>query len=370
MHQNGKNEIPVLKELFMDRHTDDSLLKMFNKVASNMISPQNNLVMYAKNGVKQYPVAKGGIRINGVKFINKTHNTPSVTDTNQDMANYSLKLVKRKKKKYQQGAKVDFNQEVGTVALPEVVVIGHKPSAFDKILGWLKNATLGAAIAENPAVATASGWSIDSKTGKVSQHPPTEAERQLGNNLFTIGEVAITAPTLVSDIGVIASAVRHPIRTTKTVGNIVKDVKWFKQHPGYNKVYHVNKKGETFSLQDARTASPSNIGIHVTPHKHISKTFNQNAPVMEAYIPRADMETIDIGANDYRLLSNDYIVDSRPFPWSYYDGSGNPQLYLNLLRKYGADPTKVGNKIYTKIEQLYLLEMKHGQICHSKQGSK
>jgi len=23
-------------------------------------------------------------------------------------------------------------------------------------------------------------------------------------------------------------------------------------------------------------------------------------------------------------------------------------LYLNLLRKYGADPTKVGNKIYTK----------------------
>ena len=40
-----------------------------------------------------------GGTINGVKFINKTHGTPSVTDTNQDMANYSLKLVKRKKKK-------------------------------------------------------------------------------------------------------------------------------------------------------------------------------------------------------------------------------------------------------------------------------
>jgi len=38
--------------------------------------------MKSKNGVKQYPVAKGGIRINGVKFINKIHNTPSVTDTN------------------------------------------------------------------------------------------------------------------------------------------------------------------------------------------------------------------------------------------------------------------------------------------------
>lgn len=83
----------------MDRYTDDSLLKMFNEVANNMISPQNNSVMYAKNGVKQYPIAKGGIRINGVKFTNKTHNIPSVTDTNQDMANYSLKLLKRKKKK-------------------------------------------------------------------------------------------------------------------------------------------------------------------------------------------------------------------------------------------------------------------------------
>lgn len=41
-----------------------------------------------------------GGTINGVEFINKTHNTPSVTDTNQDMANYSLKLVKKKKKKY------------------------------------------------------------------------------------------------------------------------------------------------------------------------------------------------------------------------------------------------------------------------------
>lgn len=40
-----------------------------------------------------------GGTINGVKFINKTHGTPSVTDTNQDMANYSLKLLKRKKKK-------------------------------------------------------------------------------------------------------------------------------------------------------------------------------------------------------------------------------------------------------------------------------
>lgn len=147
-------------------------------------------------------LAKKGMKINGVQFTNKTHNTPSITDTNQDMANYSLKLVKKKKKKYQQGAKVDLG-EVRTVTLPEVVVTGHKPSAFDKILGWLKNATLGAAIVENPAVATASGWSIDSKTGKVSQHSPTQAERQLGDNLAVISTFSPTNPgTAIIDAGV------------------------------------------------------------------------------------------------------------------------------------------------------------------------
>lgn len=46
--------------------------------------------------------AKKGVKLNGVKFINKTHNTPNINDTNQDMANYSLKLVKKKKIKQNQ----------------------------------------------------------------------------------------------------------------------------------------------------------------------------------------------------------------------------------------------------------------------------
>lgn len=81
-----------------------------------------------------------------------------------------------------------------TISLPEVRVYGHKPSTFDKFLSWLKNATLGAAIAENPAVATASGWHIDSETGKVSQHYPTKEERQLGNNLAVISAFSPTNP--------------------------------------------------------------------------------------------------------------------------------------------------------------------------------
>lgn len=81
---------PALKELFMDRYTDESLLKMFNEVANTIIPSKSD---------NWYQLAKKGTKINGVKFINKTHNTPSVTDTNQDMANYSLKLLRKKRKK-------------------------------------------------------------------------------------------------------------------------------------------------------------------------------------------------------------------------------------------------------------------------------
>lgn len=73
-----------------NKYTGELLLKMFNEVASTVIP--------SKNG-NWYQLAKKGTKINGVKFINKTHGTPSILDTSQDMANYSLKLLKRKKKK-------------------------------------------------------------------------------------------------------------------------------------------------------------------------------------------------------------------------------------------------------------------------------
>lgn len=46
---------------------------------------------------RKWKHAKGGVIINGVKFVNKTHNAPSVLDTNQNMAKRSLRLIKKKK---------------------------------------------------------------------------------------------------------------------------------------------------------------------------------------------------------------------------------------------------------------------------------
>ena len=243
----------------------------------------------------------------------------------------------------------DSGGEYVASTLPEVTVVNHKQTLFNNILDQLRNMTLTAAIAENPSVATASGWSTNSKTGETSQHKPIKSEKELGKNLFTLGEAMLTAPTLSTDIGVIYNAIRHPINTIKTISNVGKDIYWFLKHPGFSKVYHVNRRGKMFDLKEAKTASPSNIGIHVTSDKNIAKTFNSEAPVMEAYIPKADMETIDIGANDYRLLSNNYRFDARPEESSnFYDAPGDPQLLFKLFKKYGAEPTKVGRRIYTK----------------------
>lgn len=209
---------------------------------------------------------------------------------------------------------------------------------------WFTRNTIGAAIAENPAIMTASGWQQDKQGDYVQKR--TKGSDQLAEDLVTIGNTAITVPTLAGDIRALYNVIRHPIQSTRMAYNMGKDLLWFLKNPRATKVYHVNRQGKTFNLREAKTSSPSNIGIHVASDKSISKTFNDTAPVMEAWIPKHNAEIIDIGANDYRLLSNNYVLDSRQYP-NYYDAAGNPKLFYELLKRYGANPVKQGNRIYT-----------------------
>ena len=96
-------------------------------------------------------------------------------------------------------------------------------------------------------------------------------------------------------------------------GQFLSDVGWHISNPRGVKVYHANKYGHVFDLQKARTASENNLGFHVTPDRQIAKVFDmKNKGLMEAWIPKHNMETIDIGANDYKLISNDFLLDARP----------------------------------------------------------
>ena len=87
---------------------------------------------------------------------------------------------------------------------------------------WFTRSTIGAAMAENPAIMAASGWQQD-KNGKYTQKRTKESD-QLASNLDAIGTAAITAPTLARDITGIYNIVRHPIQTGKTIYTTGKDI--------------------------------------------------------------------------------------------------------------------------------------------------
>lgn len=219
---------------------------------------------------------------------------------------------------------------------------------LSKLWNTVKDTDL--AYIDNPSVMTAAGH-----TAKVSQvHTPTKDERKLANNLATIGEAAVTAPTVVSDIGALATAVRHPVQTGKAVWKAGQDALWFMKNPKAVKVYHGTPNKEFTNLKQSRTASENNIGVHVTPRKEIAESFvrfrgGDGAHVLEGYIPKHNMETIDIGANDYRLFSNNWVrrKTQGQYPASthkvgittYYDTHPEAILEKNLYKKYGGNPS-------------------------------
>lgn len=204
---------------------------------------------------------------------------------------------------------------------------------------WLQNSAQTAVIAESPAVMTASGWRVD-KNGKAKQDQQNTKEvKQLRNNLATIGEAGVTAPTLVGDVEGLYNVVRHPVQTFKTIQKTGQDALWFLRNPGAVKVYHGNTKGDYFPLQEARTASPTDVGIHVSPKKEIAQSKNyQDTQLMEAWIPKHDMETLDLGYNNYYLISNEaHFPYNRP-------GKTFTKFEQNILNKYGDRNIKLRDK--------------------------
>lgn len=99
----------------------------------------------------------------------------------------------------------------------------RKAQLGTKLWNWLSNAAQVGSIVENPSVMTASGWRVN--RGKVKQDKQNNKEvKQLRNNLTTIGEAAITAPTLVGDVGALYNAVRHPVQTYNMVKLAAKEI--------------------------------------------------------------------------------------------------------------------------------------------------
>lgn len=216
--------------------------------------------------------------------------------------------------------------------------------------GWLT-----AAIAENPAVMTAAGYKVEPSGEVIYQEP----NKKLAHNLSTIGEAAITAQTMAADATALFSAIRHPIQTGKQIVKAVKDLSWFVRHPGAIKVYHGTNFPTFQNLKQANNASNVNVGLHVSPFENTANSFarSKSGHVLEGYIPNEPLiETIDLGRNDYRWISDNVQFAARPsyginadgLPTSgYYDISPYSQLQFKLLKRYGAQPKITrGNPIF------------------------
>lgn len=94
-------------------------------------------------------------------------------------------------------------------------------STWDKVKEAFVNNTISAAMAENPAVMAASGWSKDAKTGKMAQKQ-TAATDKLAENLGVISMFADGDGLIKTGVS-LAKAARHPVRTAKAIVQLVKD---------------------------------------------------------------------------------------------------------------------------------------------------
>lgn len=179
-----------------------------------------------------------------------------------------------------------------------------------------------------------------------------------------IGEIGLAASGLFSapsDLVMAYNIIRHPVANTKRVLDFGKQIGWFIKNPRAVKIYHGNKYGFKFDLKDAKIGSENNIGLHVSPDKSMAHQFDPTGnSTMSAWIPRHNMETIDIGANDVHLFSNNPIHYSRTngqyqtgdvigVP-KWYRSTRNDNYKFNLMKKHNGNPSKIADENgYTKL---------------------
>lgn len=95
-----------------------------------------------------------------------------------------------------------------------------KTSKRSNFGGQFVNSAISSAIAENPAVMAAAGWSVD-KTGKVRQKQ-TAGTRKLAENLGIVSMLAGGAEDVVAPLRLGWQVLRHPVQTVKKVAEVVK----------------------------------------------------------------------------------------------------------------------------------------------------
>lgn len=161
------------------------------------------------------------------------------------------------------------------------------------------NIMIGAAMAENPAIMTASGWN-QNKNGKYTQKRTKESD-QLASNLETVGTAAITAPTLAQDITGIYNIVRHPVQTGKAIYTTGKDI------------YNYGKDMYTYGKDLVQLSKVAQIAPKTVRQKYV-------APYISSKMLN---RSINANPKGQIIVSENYFNS----PYNWYRITESPEVY-------------------------------------------
>lgn len=137
-----------------------------------------------------------------------------------------------------------------------------------------------------------------------------------------------------------AGDIAIPYATGKVGGSTFNSL--YPKTKGLVKAYHGSPVD--FPLEEAIMGTRNDIGLHMGVGKQgrvIAKSMaGENGVVKEAWVPKPQMETIDLGANGIDLLTNDIKFRKGV----EYDIAGNNSFRRNLLERQGAEVTE-GSKM-------------------------
>ena len=210
---------------------------------------------------------------------------------------------------------------------------------------WFKDSNQVAAIAESPAVMTASGWRVD-KNNKVKQDQQNTKEvKQLRNNLATIGEAGIAAPTMVGDVEGLYNVVRHPVQTYNTIKSTISNgIKTGEQVIQNFKNRNSDKSvlsGLRASITDWDYSEPEKIKW---TSQQLKTLFNKRKVDVMNYVNGDEfkqrvMNTGQFTENDYKNLIKEieYIVNKKTHYAGKKTAEGGANTYLLTENKANYD---------------------------------
>lgn len=195
----------------------------------------------------------------------------------------------------------------------------------NKFSNWFTNATIGAAMADNPSIMTASGWKQNKD--KRWEQKPTKESKQLSENLSIISGLSPTHPTTAVGDAII-SKVAYPIYQLIKNKQFIPYVKSYLKHPTWETYYHGSPT--SFDITQARMGTANDMGLHATKNRQVAKGFMEEDPTGQVYkfrAPRYKATTSDLWNNGVQNhLSTNYVIKKHALDGGSYD-------YFNMLDK-------------------------------------